>query len=168
MNREQKKQCVNEMGDVLRRQSLVVVLKQVGLTVEEANDFRNQMRKEGAGLKIMKNTLARLAIKESGLKDLHPFLIGPTALAFSEDSLSAAKVVVKFAEKSADKVQIVAGWMDGRVLSASNVGALAALPSLDELRARFLSLLMAPATKVVRVIKEPLARVARVVGAKNS
>ncbi|GHS90924.1 50S ribosomal protein L10 [Alphaproteobacteria bacterium] len=167
MNRLEKEQCISDVRGDLQGQSLVVVVKQSGVTVAESTQLRRNMRHEGAQFKVLKNTLLKIALKGTDLEGLSPFLTGPVALAFSADPVCAARVMVKFSEDSADKMQIVAGWLSGQVLNVSAVLALAKLPSLDELRAKILGLLMAPATKVVRTIKEPMARVARVVAAKK-
>ena len=96
-----------------------------------------------------------------GLKD---FLSGPTALAFSQDPIAAAKVLVKYAGEN-KKLEVVGGFMDGRVISQAEVKAIATLPSLDELRAKLLAMFNTPATKLAMVIKEPGAQVARVISA---
>ena len=167
MNKLQKEQCVSSVREGLQGQSLVVVVRQQGVTVAEASQLRRDMRKEGAHFKVLKNTLLNIAIAGTEFEELKTFLSGPTALAYSEDPVSAARVVSKFAEGNSEKIQIVGGWMNGKILSIDAVQVLAKLPSMSELRAKLIGLLMAPATKVVRVIKEPMSRVARVMAAKG-
>lgn len=166
MDRLQKERLVSEVREMLREKSLIVVVRQSGVTVEESTQLRRTMRQEDAEFKVLKNTLLKLALAGTDLEGLAPLLTGPTALAYSVDPVSAAKVIVKFAEDSS-KIQVVGGWASGQVLDVASIEALAKLPSLDELRAKILGLLMAPATKVVRTIKEPMSRVARVCGAKS-
>lgn len=166
MDRLQKERFVSDVREMLREKSLVVVVRQSGVTVAESTQLRRDMRQSNAHFKVLKNTLLEIAITGTELEGLKPFLTGPTALAYSEDPISAAKIVVKFADDSS-KLQIVGGWMMGQVLDASAVEALAKLPSMDELRAKILGLLVAPATKVVRTVKEPMSRVARVIAAKS-
>ena len=167
MNRTQKEELVGELKAKMADASLVVVTRQVGLTVAEVTELRCQMRSAGADFKVYKNTLAEIAVKETDASGLVEYLNGPTALAFSQDPLTAAKVAVKYA-KGNEKLEVLGGYMDGKVLSASDVKALSALPSLDELRAKLVGLISAPATKIAMVLKEPAARVARVLNARGS
>ncbi|MDR1208225.1 MAG: 50S ribosomal protein L10 [Holosporales bacterium] len=166
MNKVQKEQCVSNIQRTLQGKSLVVVVKPNAVTVAESTQLRRDMRQESAGFKVVKNTLLRLAVKGTAFEGLLPFLTGTSAIAYSEDPISAAKVVCKFADDREGKMQIAGAWMNGDILSTASVQALAKLPSLDELRSNLLRLLLAPATKLVRTINEPMVRVARVIGAK--
>ena len=114
--------------------------------------------------KVAKNRLARLALKDTDYTGIDEYLSGPTALAYSTDPVAAAKVAVDFA-KTNDKLEIVGGSMGASVLDEAGVKALASMPSLDELRGTIVGLVNAPATKVVRTIKEPVSMLARVFGA---
>ncbi len=165
MNRTEKHDVVSQMRDVLQNASLVLVTQQSGLTVDEVTGLRRSMRENQAEFKVLKNTLAQIAVKDTKLDGLTPMLKGPTALAYSADPIAAAKVVVKFANTN-DKLKVIGGFLDGQILSEASVKALATLPSLDELRAKLVGLLQAPATKIARLAKEPGASVARVIAAK--
>ncbi|MBP9752735.1 MAG: 50S ribosomal protein L10 [Proteobacteria bacterium] len=165
MNRTQKEELVIELKDRMEKSALVVVTRQSGLTVSEVTNLRCQMRNAGAEFKVYKNTLTEIAIKGTDAEGLSSYLTGPIALAFSVDALAAAKAAVKFANSN-DKLQVLGGVMNGKVLSAADVKALATLPSLDELRATLIGLISAPATKIARILIEPASRVARVIGAK--
>lgn len=167
MDRSQKKQCVTSVRESLQGQSLVVVVKQKGVTVAEVSQLRRTMRQEGACFKVLKNTLLNIAITGTEFEGLQSFLGGPTALAYSVDPVSAARVAVKFASDNEEKLEVVGGWLNGQILDAKGVVTLAKLPSLTELRGQLVGLLMAPATKLYRTIREPMSRVARVVAAKN-
>lgn len=167
MNKIQKEQCVSDIRKVLQGKSLIVIVKPNAVTVSESTQLRRDMRNENAGFKVVKNTLLRLAVKGTTFDGLTPLLTGTSALAYSVDPISAAKVVCKFAEDHEGKMPIAGAWMNGELLSSTSVQALAKLPSLDELRSNLLRLLLAPATKLVRTINEPLARVVRVIGAKS-
>jgi large subunit ribosomal protein L10 len=123
------------------------------------------MRENQAEFKVLKNTLAQIAVKDTALDGLTPLLKGPTALAYSADPIAAAKVIVKFANTN-DKLKVVGGYLNGQLLSEASVKALATLPSLDELRGTLIGLIQAPATKLARLAKEPGACVARVLSAK--
>ncbi|MDR0631614.1 MAG: 50S ribosomal protein L10 [Holosporales bacterium] len=166
MNKNQKKQCVSSLQETLQGKSLIVIVKPNAVTVAESTRLRRDMRQENAGYKVAKNTLLRLAVKGTEFDCLTPLLTGTSAIAYSEDPINAAKVICKFAEENEGKMQIAGAWMNGSLLTSSSVHALAKLPSLDELRSNLLRLLIAAGTKIVRTINEPMARVARVVGAK--
>ena len=167
MDRSQKEDLVSEMRECLERASVVVVTRQVGLTVAEVTDLRRRMRESQAEFKVLKNTLAQIAVKGTQLEGISPMLQGPTALAYSADPVGAAKAAVKYANDN-EKFVVVGGYMDGQVLSAASVKALAALPSLDVLRSTLMALIQAPATKLAVLLKEPGTRVARVLSAKGA
>jgi len=167
MDRSQKEDLVSEVRECLQSASVVVVTRQVGLTVAEATDLRRRMRESQAEYKVLKNTLAQIAVKGTPLEGISSMLQGPTALAYSTDPIGAAKVAVKFANDN-EKFEVVGGYMDGQVLSAASVKALATLPSLDELRSKLIALIQAPATKLAILLKEPGTRVARVMSAKGA
>jgi large subunit ribosomal protein L10 len=164
MDRSQKQELVTEMREKLLGAKVVVVVQQKGLTVDEVTGLRRAMRAAGAEFKVLKNTLAQRAIQGTDLAGIESLLIGPTALAFSQDPVGASKVAVNFADKN-DKLAVVGGYLDGRVLTSFDVKALAKLPSLDELRANLLGLLTAPATRIAMYTREPAAKLARVMGA---
>ncbi|MDR1597422.1 MAG: 50S ribosomal protein L10 [Holosporales bacterium] len=167
MNRLQKEQCISDMRNSLQGQSLVVVATQNKVTVAESTKLRREMRNEGAQLKVLKNTLLRIAVTGTTFEGLKSMFSGMTVLAYSQDPVGAARVVAKFAEEHEGKLSIVGAWLDGQVLAPASVFALAKLPSLLELRGKLVGLLQAPATKVVRTIKEPMGRVARVLAARS-
>lgn len=167
MDRVQKEALVADMRARLETASVVVVASQSGLTVEQVTGLRRDMRAANAEFKVLKNTLAQIAVKGTKLEGLTDMLKGPTALAYSEDPVAAAKALVTFANKN-DKIQVIGGSLDGKVLNADDVKALATLPSLDELRSKIIAVISAPATKLATLLQEPAARVARVVSAKGN
>lgn len=167
MDRMQKEALVADMRQRLESSSLVVVARQSGLTVDEVTTLRREMRAANAEFKVLKNTLAQIAVKETKLDGLSGMLSGPTALAYSADPVAAAKALVTFANKN-DKIKVVGACLDGKVLNEAEVKALATLPSLDELRGKLIAVINAPATKLAILLKEPAARIARVISAKNS
>lgn len=164
MNRNEKQAFVASLRDSLEGKKLVVVTQQTGLTVAEVTDLRAKMREAGANYKVIKNTLARLAVQDTPVAPLGDHFKGAVALAFSEDPVAAAKVAVEFA-KTNKKINVVAAALDGKLLDDASVNALALLPSLDELRGKLVGLLQAPMSKIARTVKEPGAQVARVAGA---
>ncbi len=164
MDRSQKTDAVAQLKAVFNEVGVVVVTRNLGLTVDQSTDLRNKMRDAGASYKVAKNRLAKLALKDTDYTDLEDFLNGPTGLAWSEDPVAAAKAAVDFA-KSNDKLEIVGGSMGSQVLDAEGVKALASMPSLDELRGKIVGLVNAPATKIVQLVNAPAAKLARVFGA---
>jgi large subunit ribosomal protein L10 len=164
MDRSQKTEAVAQLNAVFNEVGVVVVTRNLGMTVEQSTDLRNKMREAGATYKVAKNRLAKLALKDTDYVGLEEYLSGPTALAWSEDPVAAAKAAVDFA-KSNDKLEIVGGSMGTQVLDEAGVKALASMPSLDELRGKIVGLVNAPATKVAQVVNAPAAKLARVFGA---
>ncbi|NTZ43736.1 50S ribosomal protein L10 [Altererythrobacter sp. SALINAS58] len=164
MDRSQKSESVAELNAIFNEAGVVVVTRNLGLSVAQSTDLRQKMRDVGATYKVAKNRLARLAIEDTDYNGIGEFLTGPTALAYSADPVAAAKAVVDFA-KTNDALEIVGGSMGGEMLDENRVRALASLPSLDELRGTLIGLINAPATKIARVVNEPAAKLARVFGA---
>ncbi len=164
MDRSQKTEAVAELNRTFNEVGVVVVTRNLGMTVKQSTDLRNKMRDAGASYKVAKNRLAIIALEGTDYGSLADLLTGPTALASSADPVAAAKVVVDFA-KTTDKIEIVGGAMGKTVLDANGVKALASLPSLDELRGKLVGLIAAPATKLATVTQAPAAQLARVFGA---
>ena len=164
MDRAQKAEQVAELKQTFSETSVVVVTRNLGLTVAQSTALRNRMRDAGASYKVTKNTLTLIALEDTPYAGISDLLTGPTALATSSDPVAAAKVAVDFA-KTTDRFEIVGGAMGETVLDVNGVRALAELPSLDELRAKIVGLIQAPATKLAQVIQAPAAQLARVFGA---
>ena len=164
MDRAAKKELVTALNGVFKASGVVVVAHYAGLTVAEMQKLRVQMKQAGAQVKVAKNRLAKIALDGTDVAVVAPLLKGPTVIAYSGDPVAAPKVATDFA-KANDKFVILGGAMGKTALNPAGIKALAALPSLDELRAKIVGLLQAPATKVVRVINAPASKVARVVQA---
>ena len=164
MNRAQKAESIETLKGVFADAGAVVVTHYMGLTVAEMTDLRLRLRKEGAQIKVVKNTLAQKALNGSVGEAGDALFTGPVAIAYAPDPVSAAKVVTQYA-KDNDKFTVVGGFMGSDVLDQTAIKALATLPSLDQLRARLIGLLQAPATKVAGVIQAPASQLARVIGA---
>jgi large subunit ribosomal protein L10 len=167
VDRAQKEQKVAELNETFGAVNLLVVTQNNGLTVAEATDLRRQIRSAGAGFKVTKNRLTRLALMGTKFEALQTLFTGPTAIAYSDDPVAAAKVCVEFAKKNA-KLSLVGGALGEEVLDADGVTALAKLPSLDELRGKLIGTLQAPATKVAMVLQAPAGQLARVCSAYGS
>ncbi len=164
MNRSEKTDAVAVLNATFNESAVVVVTRNLGLTVAQSTDLRNKMRDAGASYKVAKNRLTKIALADTQYASLSDLLTGPTALATSGDPVAAAKVAVEFA-KTNDKLEIVGGAMGDTLLDVDGVKALASLPSLDELRAKLIGLVQAPATKVAQVLVAPAGQLARVFGA---
>ena len=164
MDRAQKSELVAALNASLAGVGVVVVTRNLGMTVKQSTDLRNKMRDAGAAYKVTKNNLAKLAIEGTPYATIGAMLTGPTALATSSDPVSAAKIAVEFA-KTNDKFEIVGGAMGDTMLDIEGVRALATLPSLDELRAKIIGLVQAPATKIVQIVQAPAGQLARVLAA---
>jgi large subunit ribosomal protein L10 len=164
MDRSQKAESVASLNAVFSQAGVVVVTRNLGLTVAQSTELRTKIREAGATFKVAKNRLAKLAIQDTDYVGIGDFLTGPTALASSEDPVAAAKAVVEFA-KANDKIEIVGGSMGTQVLTPEGVKALASMPSLDQLRSTLIGLVQAPATKIAQLSTAPAAKLARVFGA---
>jgi large subunit ribosomal protein L10 len=164
MDRAQKTEAVAEMNRTFTEAGVVVVTRNLGLTVAESSALRAKMREAGASFKVSKNRLAKLAIKDTQYDPISDLFAGPTAMAWSDDPVAATKVVAEFSKEN-DRLEIVGGAMGETVLDLDGVKALAALPSLDELRGKIVGLLNAPATKVAQLANAPASKLARVFGA---
>ncbi|MEN9926337.1 50S ribosomal protein L10 [Novosphingobium sp. NPDC080210] len=164
MDRSQKAESVASLNEVFSQAGVVVVTRNLGLTVAQSTELRTKIREAGATFKVAKNRLAKLAIQDTDYVGIGDFLTGPTALASSEDPVAAAKAVVEFA-KANDKIEIVGGSMGTQVLTPEGVKALASMPSLDQLRSTLIGLVQAPATKIAQLSTAPAAKLARVFGA---
>jgi large subunit ribosomal protein L10 len=164
MDRDQKSAAVAELNRTFSESGVVVVTRNLGLSVTQATALRVKMRDAGASYKVAKNRLARIAAEGTSYTALSDLLTGPTALSSSKDPVAAAKAVVEFA-KTTDKIEIVGGAMGSTVLDVNGVKALAELPSLDELRAKLVGLIQAPAQKLASITQAPAAQLARVFSA---
>ena len=167
VDRAEKSAAVASLGEVFKATEVVVVAHYSGLTVGQMQTLRRQMKQAGASVKVAKNRLAKIALEGSDVASIAPLLRGPALIAFSGDPVAAPKVAVEFA-KTNERFVILGGAMGTTTLDPNGVKALAALPSLDELRGKIVGLLVAPATKIAQVVNAPAAKVARVVQAYAS
>ena len=164
MDRSQKADAVAALNATFNEVGVVVITRNLGMTVAQSTLLRTKMRDAGASFKVSKNSLARLAIEGTSYAAIGDMFTGPVALASSVDPVAAAKVAVDFA-KTNDKLEIVGGAMGTQVLNPEGIKALAALPSLDALRSRLIGIVQAPATKIAQVIVAPASKLARVFNA---
>jgi large subunit ribosomal protein L10 len=164
VDRAQKQLLIENLHQDLAETVCVVVTHQSGLTVAEVTQLRRQMTGAGARYRVTKNRLAKRALEGTHFEALAPLFAGPTAIAFSRDPVAAAKAAVDYANRN-NKLTIVGGGLQGQLLDAAGVKALATLPSLDELRGRIIGLINAPATKLAVLLQTPGGQLARVLAA---
>lgn len=164
VDRSQKENLVEALREGLSEAGLVIVAQQTGLTVAEVSDLRRKMREAGASYKVTKNTLARLAVKGTANEGIYDLLKGPTALAYSNNPVAAAKVSIKFSNGN-EKFKVVGGVLEGKLLSGKDIETLSKLPSLEELRATLIGMIATPATRIAGVTQAPAAQLARVFSA---
>ena len=164
MDRAEKKELVTTLNAVFKDANVVVVAHYSGLTVVQMQNLRRQMKQAGAAVRVAKNRLAKIALDGTDAASIAPLLKGPTLIAYSGDPVAAPKVAVDFA-KTNERFVILGGAMGTTSLDVDGVKALAALPSLDELRAKLVGLIQAPATKIAQLVNAPASKLARVVQA---
>jgi large subunit ribosomal protein L10 len=164
VERAEKQEFIGFLQDVFKASGVVVVAHYSGLTVAQMQNLRKQAKAAGATVKVAKNRLAKIALDGTDAASIAPLMKGPTLIAYSTDPVAAPKVAVDFA-KANDKFVILGGAMGKTSLNTDSVKALASLPSLDELRAKLIGLIQAPATKIAQVVNAPAAKLARVFGA---
>ena len=152
MNREEKTELLGLLNDVFSKAESVVLAEYKGLTVAEADALRNAIREAGASIRVTKNRIARLAVKDTKFEGLADLFKGPIIMAYANDPISACKACVNFAKEN-EKLVIVGGALTDKALTIDDIKQLASIPSMDELRAKLVGLLQAPASKVARVFK---------------
>ena len=166
MDRSEKVDLVASLHKTLSETTVVVVTQQTGMTVTEVEELRSVMREAGTGYKVTKNRLARLALKGTQYESLESNFSGPTAIATSNDPVATVKASVEFANKN-EKFSIVAGAIEGSILSLADIKKLSELPSFDELRSKIVGLLQTPARNLVGVMPAPGANIARALSARS-
>jgi large subunit ribosomal protein L10 len=166
VDRAQKQAFIDSFHSELKDAAVVVVSHYRGLTVGQVETLRKNMRADGASFKVVKNRLAKRAMEGTPYSNIADLMEGPAAVAMSSDPIAAARVAHKFAKEN-EKLIIVGGAMGDKKLSKQEVVALATLPSLDELRAKLLGLLQAPAQRLATYSQEPAAKLARVLAERS-
>ena len=164
MERAEKREFVTELNEVFKASGSVVVARYAGITVAQMNDLRTKMRAAGGTVKVAKNRLAKIALQGTEAEGMSDLFKGQTLIAYSNDPITAPKIVMEFA-KTNDKLVVLGGTMGSTTLNAEGVKSLATLPSLDELRAKLLGMIQTPATRIAGVVQAPAAQLARVFGA---
>ena len=166
MNKDKKKSYIEEMKSFFNKTSSVFITHYQGLSVKQIDELRAEMRKHGILFKITKNRITKLALVGSKFKKLESLFTGPTAVAFSEDAITSAKILTKFA-KSNSKLKIIGGIMQDEQLSVKDVEKIATLPTLNEARAKIVGILTAPAQKIMSILLAPGSKIAILALAKS-
>ena len=159
MNKEQKKQYINDMSSQFNSAEAVIVTHYQGLTVTQLDDLRNRMREHGIKFRITNNRITKLALEKTRCKDLSDLFSGPTAVAMSEDAITSAKILTKFSKEN-QNLKILGGIMGSDVLDVAGVQNVATLPSLDEARAKIVGILRSPAQKIASILLAPASKIA--------
>ena len=159
INKEKKKIYIEEMKEFFNKTSSVFVTHYQGLTVKQIDNLRSEMRKHGILFKITKNRITKLALGNSKFKKLENLFTGPTAVAFSEDPITSAKILTKFA-KTNSNLKTIGGLMEEEPLSIEDVAKIATLPTLNEARANIAGILVVPAQKIMSILLAPGSKIA--------
>ena len=159
MDRAQKEQVVEELGQIFESSGVVVVARYEGMTVAEMQALRAQMRDAGGAVRVAKNRLAKIALEGKPVASIGDYLLGMTVLAYSEDPVAAAKVSDAYA-KTNDKFVILGGAMGDTALDPAGVKAVAQLPSREELIASVVACIGAPASSIAGAIGAPASNIA--------
>ena len=166
MNKDKKKTYIEEMKSFFKKNSSVFVTHYQGLSVKQIDELRSEMRKHGILFKITKNRITKLALEGSKFKKLENLFSGPTAIAFSEDGITSAKILTRFAKKNTN-LKIIGGIMEEKPLSLEDVEKIATLPTLDEARAKIVGILTTPAQKIIGILLAPGSKIAILALAKS-
>ena len=159
MNKEQKKNYISEMSSQFEKSDAVIVAHYQGLTVNQLDELRAKMREHGIVFKITKNRITKLALEKTRCKDLSNLFTGPTAVAMSQDAISSAKILTNFS-KDNKNLKILGGIMGNDILDVAGVKNVAALPTLDEARAKIVGILSSPAQKIASILLAPASKIA--------
>ena len=166
MNKESKKNYIEEMKKVFSSNEAVMIAHYQGLNVVQLDALRKELRENGIIFKITKNRITKLALKETPLKELENFFTGPTAAAISSEPFLSARILTKFA-KTNDNLKIVAGFMEGKVIDQAEVAKIASLPTLQEARAQIVGLLNASAQKIIGILLAQSKKIANLAPAEE-
>ena len=166
MNRTEKQEFVTNFKSVLSNSNFVLVTHYKGLTVSEISSLREKFKENNANFKVTKNSLAKRAVENTDYNNLQQFFSGPTAIAYSDDPVSTAKVVYNFSKEN-DNLKIIAAAMGSKELNIDDVKKLASLPSMENIRAKIVSLISSPLSNIVSIVSEPSSKLVRLLNAKN-
>ena len=159
MNKEQKKNYIEEMTSKFENSKAVMVTHYQGLTMAQLDELRAKMREHGIIFKITKNRITKLALEKTRCKDLSNLFTGPTAVALSKDAITSAKILTNFSKENKN-LKILGGIMGDDILDVAGVKNVATLPTLDEARAKIVGILRSPAQKIASILLAPASKIA--------
>ena len=166
MKRSDKNDFVQKLKEDLKNSSSVIVAHYTGLSVAQTDNLRKEMRSNGAKFKVTKNRSTKIALTGTPYESIEDLFTGPTAIAYSSDPIAPAKVSVEF-EKKFENFKILGGSYEGEKIDNAKINFLATLPSLDQIRAKLLGLLNAPAQKIASITQAPGGQLARLINARS-
>ena len=166
MDRSKKEKIVTNLNKKFDDSNFLILTHNNGLTVEEITKLRNQLREDGSTFNVVKNSLAKIAVTDSKVKNLSDQFKGPLAIVFSEKLSSQPKILSDFSKEN-ENLSIVGGFMDGEIIDKETVSKLASLPSLDTLRAKIIGSLTSSATKIAGILNKPGGQIAQIISAKS-
>ncbi len=158
MNKKQKQNYITEMTSEFEKSEAVIVAHYQGLTVNKLDELRAKMREHGIIFKITKNRITKLALEKTRCKDLSNLFTGPTAVALSQDAIASAKILTNFSKEN-NNLKILGGIMGNDILDVTGVAKMAALPTLDEARAKIVGILRSPAQKIISILLAPASKI---------
>lgn len=161
MDRAQKEQLVEELGQIFESSGVVVVSHYVGMTVAEMQDLRHRAREAGGAVRVAKNRLAKIALQGKPCESIADLLTGMTVLTYSEDPVAAAKVAQDYAKEN-QKLVILGGAMGENALDVAGVEAVSKMPSREELISTIAGMLGAPASNIAGAIGAPASNIASI------
>ena len=167
MNRAEKKELIEEISSIYTSNSAIIVTHYHGLSVDKLRSLRKNLKQDGADLKVIKNTLAKIAASNVNITEVDKMFQGPVAIAYSSDPVTTAKIIHKFAKEN-ESLKIVGGIVDNKAVSRDIVEKLSTMPSLNEIRGKIVGVIVAPATNIARVLAAPASQIARVLSAYSN
>ena len=164
MQREQKREFVKQFNSILKDKEFMLVVDYKGLNVSQISSLREKISSANSNFRVAKNTLARMAIKNTNFQILDKLFVGPTSIAYSDDPVSTSKVLVDFA-KDNENLKILGGAMGDKELTVDEIKQLASLPSMDSLRAKIIGLISAPQRNIVLALQGTQSNILRLINA---
>ncbi|MEO1911743.1 MAG: 50S ribosomal protein L10 [Paracoccus sp. (in: a-proteobacteria)] len=161
MDRAQKEQVVDELGQIFESSGVVVVAHYEGMTVAHMQDLRSRMREAGGSVRVAKNKLAKIALEGKPCASIADYLTGMTVITYSEDPVAAARIADKYA-KDNERFVILGGAMGDSALDPAGVKAVASMPSREELIAQIASCIGAPGSNIAGAIGAPASNIASI------
>ena len=167
VNRTEKHEFVESFNSKLSKTNFVLVTHYKGLTVSEISSLREKIKDCNAFFKVTKNSLAKRAVENTEYKSLKQFFVGPTAITYSDDPVSAAKVVYEFSKEN-ENLKIIAGSMGDKELDIEEIKKLASLPSMETIRTQIAGLISSPLSNIASILSEPSSQIVRLLNSKNN